>query len=115
MVLAQTRPGAYYDSVVLMQLQRALAALPGIQEAGAVMGTEANKDILAQSDLTTPEVQAAKADDLLIVVRAAEEAAAQAAISQIDALLKRRSSSDTPDGYRPKSLEAPAQNLKSLL
>ena len=111
MVLAQIRPGAYYDSVVLMQLQRALAALPGIQEAGAVMGTEANKDILAQSDLTTAEVQSAKADDLLIVVRAAEEAAAQAAISQIDALLKRRSSGDTPDGYRPKSLEAAAQML----
>jgi FdrA protein len=94
-----------------MQLQRALAALPGIQEAGAVMGTEANKDLLAQSDLSTPAVQSAKADDLLIVVRAADEAAAQSAISQIDTLLKRRNSGDTPDGYRPKSLEAAAQML----
>lgn len=112
MVLAQIRPGAYYDSVVLMQLQRALATLPGIEEAGAVMGTEANKEVLAQSNLTTSEVVAAKADDLLIVVRAATEAAAQAAIAQIDALLTRRSSeSDTPDGYRPKSLEAAVHRL----
>ena len=107
MVLAEIRPGAYYDSVVLMQLQRALAALPGVEEAGAVMGTEANKDVLAQSNLTTPEVTAAKADDLLIVVRASAAADAQAAIGQIDALLRRRSAgSDAPDGYRPKTLES---------
>lgn len=111
MVVAQVRPGAYYDSVVLMQLQRALAALPGVQEAGAVMGTEANKDVLAQSNLTTAEVTAAKADDLLIVVRAETDAAAQHAIAQIDSLLIRRHSSDGADGYRPKSLEAATQLL----
>ena len=111
MVVAQVRPGAYYDSVVLMQLQRALAALPGVQEAGAVMGTEANKDVLAQSNLTTAEVTVAKADDLLIVVRAETDAAAQNAIAQIDSLLTRRSSSDGADGYRPKSLEAATQLL----
>ena len=112
MVLAEIRPGAYYDSVVLMQLQRTLAALPGVEEAGAVMGTEANKDVLAQSDLTTPAVLTAKADDLLIVVRATTEVAAQAAIGQIDTLLQRRSSgSDTPNGYRPKSLESATQLL----
>lgn len=111
MVVAQVRPGAYYDSVVLMQLQRALAALPGVQEAGAVMGTEANKDVLAQSNLTTAEVTAAKADDLLIVVRAETDTAAQHAIGQIDSLLTRRSSSDGADGYRPKSLEAATQLL----
>ncbi|MBX3015998.1 MAG: acyl-CoA synthetase FdrA [Caldilineaceae bacterium] len=113
MVLAQIRPGAYYDSVVLMQLQRALVALPDVEEAGAVMGTDANKDVLAQSGLLTPEVQMAKADDLLIVVRAATAAAAQAALGQIDTLLAQRSQSrgDTPNGYRPKSLEAAAQIL----
>lgn len=111
MVLAQVRPGAYYDSVVLMQLQRALSVLPGVQEAGAVMGTEANKDVLAQSNLTTVEVTAAKADDLLIVVRAESDEAAQNAIGQIDALLTRRSSSDSTNGYRPKSLEGATQLL----
>ncbi len=111
MVLAQVRPGAYYDSVVLMQLQRALTALPGVQEAGAVMGTEANKDVLAQSNLTTAAVTAAKADDLVIVVRAESNDAAQNAIGQIDSLLTRRSSSDSTNGYRPKSLEAATQLL----
>ena len=31
---AEVRSGAYYDSVVLMQLQRSLAALPGVLDAG---------------------------------------------------------------------------------
>ncbi len=39
-VKAEIRSGAYYDSAVLMQLQRSLAGLPGIQDEGVVMGTE---------------------------------------------------------------------------
>ena len=31
---AEVRSGAYYDSVVLMQLQRSLIALPGVVDAG---------------------------------------------------------------------------------
>jgi FdrA protein len=93
-----------------MQLQRALAALPGILDAGVVMGTDANKDILAQSDLLTPEVQAAGADDLIIVVRAEDDAAAQAALGQVDELLTRRRG-DTERDYRPKSLESAAHML----
>lgn len=112
MIAVEIRPGAYYDSVVLMQLQRTLAALPGVQDAGAMMGTAANKDVLAQSGFRAPAIDQAKADDLVIVVRAEQEVIAQTAIGQIDALLMRRSSGgDNPDGYRPKSLAAAAQML----
>jgi FdrA protein len=109
-VTQQVRSGAYHDSVVLMQLQRALATLPGILDAGVVMGTDANKDILAQIDLLTPEVQAAGADDLVIVVRAEDDAAAQAALGQVDELLTRRRG-DAERDYRPKSLESAAHML----
>jgi len=40
--LHEIRSGAYYDSVVLMQLQRALADLPSVDDAGVVMATPAN-------------------------------------------------------------------------
>ena len=42
----EIRQGAYYDSVVLMQLQKGLAALPGVVDAGVVMATPANKEVL---------------------------------------------------------------------
>ncbi|MGA9350956.1 MAG: acyl-CoA synthetase FdrA [Anaerolineae bacterium] len=107
---AEIRSGAYYDSVVLMQLQRSLAALPGVLDAGVMMGTDANKDVLAQSGLLTPEAQAAVADDLVIVIRAENDAAAQAALSQVDALLTQRRGGIEQD-YRPKSLESAAQMM----
>ncbi|HEY80503.1 MAG TPA: acyl-CoA synthetase FdrA [Caldilineae bacterium] len=103
--------GAYYDSVVLMQLQRELVGLPGVLDAGVVMGTDANKDILVQSDLLTPEAQAAGADDLIIVVKAENEDAAREALAQVDALLTQRQSSTAQEGYRPKSVESAAEML----
>ena len=111
----EVRPGAYYDSIVLMQLQRALVKLPGVEDAGVVMGTDANKGVLDGSGLLTPEAQRAAPDDLVIVVRAAgedAEGAAQSALAKVDALLARRAG-DTAgaagaDGYRPKSVEAAA-------
>ncbi len=104
----EIRSGAYYDSVVLMQLQRALAVLPGVLDAGVVMGTDANKELLAQIGLCPPEAHAAKADDLVIVIRAGDDAAAQAALTQVDQLLTRRKSAVSQE-YRPQSLESAAQ------
>lgn len=110
MLAAEIRRGAYYDSVVLMQLQRGLAALPGVIEAGVVMGTEANKALLAQSELLTDEVAAAVADDLVIVIRADSQRTAASALMQVDELLaQRRSGAPSDDAYRPKTLATAAQ------
>ena len=109
-VKAEIRSGAYYDSVVLMQLQRSLASLPGILDAGVVMGTEANKDILAQSGLLAPEARAASADDLVIVVHADDQDAAEAALGKVDELLARRRGGVEQD-FLPKSIESAAQML----
>ena len=85
----EIRAGAYYDSVVLMQLQKALAGLPGVLDAGVVMATPANRDLLLASGFDLSGMDA-KADDLLIVVKAESEAEAVEAIGQVDELLKRR-------------------------
>jgi FdrA protein len=109
-IKVEIRSGAYYDSVILMQLQSSLAGLPGILATGVVMGTEANKDILAQSDLLVPEAKIAAADDLVIVLRAEDEAAAQAALAEVDGLLTRKRATGEQD-YLPKSLEIAAEML----
>ena len=100
----EVRPGAYYDSVVLMQLQRSLAGLAGVVDAGVVMATAANRELLAASDLL-PDKMEAKADDLLIVVKAEDETAAGEALAQVDSLLQRRRSAAAM-AFRPRSLEA---------
>ena len=93
-----------------MQLQRSLAALPGIIDAGVVMGTGANKEILIQTGLMAPEVEAAAADDLVIVIKAQDTDAAEEALAQVDELLTRRRGAIEQD-YLPKSLESAAQAL----
>ncbi len=106
----EIRPGTYFDSVILMHLQRGLAALPGVDDAGVVMATPANLELLADFDLLSPESQAANPDDMLIVVRAQTEQAAADALAQVDELLKKRRS-NVSSQYRPRSLAAAAGQL----
>jgi FdrA protein len=103
------RRGAYYDSVMLMQLQRGLLSLPGVVDAGVVMATQANCDLLFANNLL-PEFLSASPDDLLIVVKAQSDESAEDAISQIDTFLLRRQS-DAAQDFRPRSLSAAAKQL----
>jgi FdrA protein len=103
------RRGAYYDSVVLMQLQRGLVGLPGVIDAGVVMATPANRELLAANHLL-PDSITASPDDLLIVVKAEADSAASEAINQVDSLLARRRSSVSQD-FRPRSLNAALKQL----
>jgi FdrA protein len=107
----EVRSGAYYDSVVLMQLQRSLADLAGVLDAGVVMGTDANKDLLIQSDLLTSEAEAAGPDDLVIVVRAEDGDSAQSALDRVDELIAARRKGGVEQEYLPKSLETADQMM----
>ncbi len=109
-IKAQVRAGAYYDSAFLMQMQRSLGDAPGIQDAGVIMGTDTNKELLARINLVNDQVSSAKADDLVIVVRAYDEKAADAAFNRFDELLTTRKSVST-DEYRPQSVESAVQML----
>lgn len=106
----EIRAGAYYDSVVLMQLQRSLAALPGVVDAGVVMATPANKELLLSTELWPETETTFTPDDLLIVVKAETESAAAEAIAQVDELLKRRRSTAS-QSFRPRSLASAAKAL----
>lgn len=106
----EIRRGAYADSIVLMQLQSALAALPGVADAGAVMGTEANLELLEANGLFSDELTDARADDLLLVVRADSAEAAAAALGEVDRLMERRSTS-AGAAFRPRSLSSAARLL----
>jgi hypothetical protein len=57
--LTLVRRSAYHDSVALLAMARALRADPGVIEVAALMATEANKALMAQSGLLTTEAGAA--------------------------------------------------------
>ncbi len=111
-IKTEIRSGAYFDSVILMQLQRSLAELPGVDDAGVVMGTEANLDLLRQTGLLVDEIKAAKADDLVLVVKAKDAKTAQEALAQVDELVAaRRSREGAGEDFLPKSLESADKTL----
>jgi FdrA protein len=109
-IKSEVRSGAYYDSAVLMRLQRWLLDIQGVQDSGAVMGTPANLELLDQSGLLTDNARKASPNDLIIVVKADTEDAAQHALGEVDALLTTRRTSIS-EAFRPKSLETAVQQL----
>ena len=50
-ILNKLRKGFYLDSVALMRLSRSVAAMEGIEEAALMMGTPANRQIMADAGL----------------------------------------------------------------
>lgn len=99
--------GAYHDSVALLRLARALRARPGVREAAVVMGTPANRDLLADAGLLTEEARTATPDDLIVVIDAETADVAAAAAAAAEPLLA-RGGRDTARGARsePRTLAA---------
>ncbi|MCG6874443.1 MAG: acyl-CoA synthetase FdrA [Betaproteobacteria bacterium] len=75
--------GAYRDSIALMKLSAALAAMPGVEQASLVMATEGNVDLLRQTGLLTDDTDA-RPSDVLIVVRATSDKALAGALGEAE-------------------------------
>jgi FdrA protein len=87
MILNRIERGRYLDSVTLMRVSRRLGALPGVEAAAAMIGTPANRALLAEAGLLAAEGERAAPGDLVIAVRAADERAAAAALEAAGGLI----------------------------
>jgi succinyl-CoA synthetase alpha subunit len=90
-----------------MLLARELESLPGVADVSVLMGTPANKAVLQQADLYAAEADVATPNDLLVAVRAEDEAAARAALEKAQTLLAQKASSAQSIGAtRPRTLRS---------
>lgn len=107
-VKGRIKQGEYFDSVTLMLAGREIAGLEGVRDAAVVMGTRENRAILEASGLLCPEFEGAKDADLLLAVRAEDEAAADRALQAADGLLANRRKKASGDGSEaaPRSLDS---------
>jgi FdrA protein len=113
------RRNFYCDSVALMTLSRSLTALPGVEDAAAVMSTEMNQQLLKQAGLLAKDharEEIGGPDDLLIIVRAVSEEAADTALQAAESGLQaRRSNEDSASAQqRPVTLEQAVQRQPAL-
>ena len=84
------RKNQYFDSVFLMQVAQNLSNETGIQQAIALMGTERNKQLLADMGFDVTEITSASPNDLIIVLRGAESSTIHTILDNVDAWLIRR-------------------------
>lgn len=88
-IAATTKRNFYKDSVALMRVAQAIGTRAGVTRVSLLMGTPANRDILAQGGLLVAELAAAAPADLMILVEGAEDALAPA-LAAIDEALAGR-------------------------
>jgi len=109
--LGIVRRSSYFDSVALMLAQREARGLPGVEEVGLVMATDANKALLRESGLEFPDLASAGPDDLAVVARAASVEQAQAALALAHEALTRRRATTSGEAYRPKTIASAVRQL----
>lgn len=116
-------PGCYQDSARLMQVSRELAALPGVSEAVAMMGTETNRRLLVEAGFPEAELARATPLDMIVALRAHSPEALDSVQAALARLLAGRGAGEPVDGptaaQRPRTiaeaLEAhPDANLVSI-
>ncbi|MHB1475528.1 MAG: FdrA family protein [Dermatophilaceae bacterium] len=83
--LVEVRRGAYYDSVSLMQVSKAVRDAPGISAALVAMATELNTELLAGMGFSVGE--GVVPNDMLVAIRGEDQAAIEAGRSALDAAL----------------------------
>jgi FdrA protein len=113
----EVRPGAYRDSVALMQVSRDLSALDGVSAALVAMATALNLDLLVSMGFDRPA--SAGPNDLVVAISAEDDEALRRARATLNAALSgpggRAARADSNSARRPGSaitgLEPPAARL----
>jgi FdrA protein len=104
----ELRPGAYADSVTLLQVSRTVQGVPGVAAAQVAMATPLNVDVLTEMGFAVPAE--AGPNDMVVAIRLAEDGDLGAALAGVDAALR-----DTGRRETGPAEEAPPRTTASAL
>ncbi len=105
------RPSLFVDSVTLMKVADELSRLPDVARAVLVMGTPANRTALTEAGLWSEAAAAARAEDLVVAVRASSADAGRRALERAEKLLGARRTVETAaELERPRSILVAARH-----
>ncbi len=97
---------SYYDSVFLMLINRDVKKIPGIEDAVVSMGTDVNLELLNEIGFSSPDLERASPNDLIIAVQGeSEEVVDKALHSARDLLSRKRNRAQEEAEYRPSGLD----------
>lgn len=96
----------YQDSLKLMRVSAEIKKAEGIEQAFAFMATDINKKTRIEAELMSEKVRAAGADDLVLLVQCADEAAGKAALEAFEAAISANVvMKESNDEYIPATFE----------
>jgi FdrA protein len=111
-IVNEVRKGFYLDSVALMRFSRTIAGLDGVDEAALMMGTPANRRIMADAGLLNEAGRAAEGGDLVIGIRAKDqERADRALVESQDLLDQPTAKGGKSTAWRPRTLRAAVNSM----
>lgn len=84
------KPNTYFDSVSLMSVSTKANQLDGVEQAFVAMATEMNKGVLNNLGLMTPELEAARNGDLMIIIKGHSDEANEENLLAIEALFTQK-------------------------
>ena len=104
--------GLFLDSVILMQISRSITLLDGVEDAALMIGTPSNLDLLDNSKLLARASLRATGGDLILAIRARDEASAASALAKAEILLERPTVGHSgTTTLRPRTLRSAQDNL----
>ena len=91
MIHSVIKKNSYQDSINLMLLTNHINSLPNVEQCSIMMGTDANKDILKNTGMYNQDVDKAKPDDMVIVVKGEGEQLMEAVLMEVEDFLQDQS------------------------
>lgn len=107
------KKNTYFDSVSLMSLSTKANQLEGVDQAFIAMGTQMNKEVLANVGLMTPELEEAKGSDLMIVIKTVSEELLESAYQSVEALFNSKGSEAGNSELTFPTIDSAVRNLPS--
>ncbi len=104
----EVRPGAYADSVTLLQVSKDVAAAPGVAAAQVAMATPLNLEVLEGMGFDLPSTTP---NDMVVALMLDEDGDAETALAAVDAAL----AASTRGGGATTAEAAPARTLGRAL
>lgn len=112
-VVNEVRRGAYLDSVALMRIAEVVRGIDGVEEAGLMLATPTNIEVMAEAGVLAEAGRGADPGDLVLAVRARTREAAEAALARARELIdQRRAPAGGAAGagaLRPRTLRSAAR------
>ena len=78
------RKNQYYDSVFLMGFNNRLSKMNGVIQTAVLMGSDANKEVLADLGFVNAAVRSASANDLVVAVSAESQSVLDEVMNHLD-------------------------------